>query len=295
MSSNTPSIVAPQGAPLPLARVPFRGGFIEAAQIDGDVFVPLRPLCDRLGVSAQGQLAKLRAKPWACIKMILSQVPGDDQARLLAAVDLRSLPLWLATIEPSRVKPEARAALVAYQREAAGVLARHFLANKPPSTAIVPAKATVPAKVDRVEAEIHGILQDRIAVLQDQLRAQQEQIRKLQARAVPRAELTALRYQLKHLEELQAFAIAQNVTPAKEVPPPVELTEELVQKVWKAAQRFGAQRFTAGQIKVKYQGRKLGRANDTAAALAVLVARHQLTPTPAKHGRAFFVSAQGVN
>lgn len=32
----------------------------------------------------------------------------DDQTRQLAAVDLRSLPLWLATIEPSRVKPEAR-------------------------------------------------------------------------------------------------------------------------------------------------------------------------------------------
>lgn len=130
-------------APLALAHVPFRGGFIEAAQLEGEVFVPLRPLCDALGVSLQGQLAKLRGKPWACIKMILSQMPGDDQTRQLAAVDLRSLPLWLATIEPSRVKPEARPALVAYQREAAEVLYRHFLAPPVDGAAVAQLAADV--------------------------------------------------------------------------------------------------------------------------------------------------------
>jgi hypothetical protein len=137
-------------APLSLASVPFRGGHLLAAQVDGEVFVPLLPLCDTLGVSLQGQLAKLRAKPWATIKMILS-VAGDGKARQLAAVDLRSLPLWLATIEPSRVRPEAREALVAYQREAADVLYRHFLA--PPSDDMPSARwrRSIEAWLERLE------------------------------------------------------------------------------------------------------------------------------------------------
>ena len=115
--------------------MPFRGGFIEATQLDGEVWVPIRPVCEALGLAWQPQLKKLRAKPWAntCDTFMVSE--GDDQRRRFSCVDLRSLPLWLATIEPSRVKPEAREALVAYQREAAEVLFKHFLAAPSPAPA----------------------------------------------------------------------------------------------------------------------------------------------------------------
>lgn len=158
-------------APLALSRVPFRGGFIEAAQLDGEVWVPIRPVCEALGVSQQGQLAKLRAKPWATIKMIFT-VADDGKARQLAAVDLRSLPLWLATIEPSRVKPEARPALVAYQREAAEVLYRHFLA--PPAPVMVP---TIPGTIEAA----------RIEGLEARVRKLEAKARKPAGAQVPRA------------------------------------------------------------------------------------------------------------
>ena len=130
-------------APLALVSVPFRGGFIEAAQLEGEVWVPIRPVCDALGLAWQPQLKKLRAKPWAktCDTFMVSQ--GDDQRRRFSCVDLRSLPLWLATIEPSRVKPEARPALVAYQREAAEVLYRHFLAPPVDGAAVAQLAADV--------------------------------------------------------------------------------------------------------------------------------------------------------
>lgn len=133
--------------PTSLARVPFRGGFIEAAQLDGEVFVPIRPLCDALGLAVQRQLAKLKAKPWAVITLKV-MTGADGKAYRMAAVDLRSLPLWLATIEPSRVKPEARPALVAYQREACDVLYRHFLA--PPAPVEVP---TLPGTIEAARIE----------------------------------------------------------------------------------------------------------------------------------------------
>jgi hypothetical protein len=262
-----PSGVAPS---VSLARVPFRGGFILAAQVDGEVWVPLPPLCDAMGLQVHGQAAKLRAKPWATTQLICG-VGADGKTREMVFLDLRSLPLWLATIEPGRVKPEAREALVTYQREAASVLAAHFLG----AGAEVDASALVKLR-DRVSAQ----------------GAELQKLRQRINRSVPRADVTALRYQLKHLEELQAFAIARNVTPSKAQPPPVELTERLVQKVWQCIQTAGWTRFTAGQVKVKDRGKRIGRANDTAAALAVLVARGLLTPTSAKHGRAYLVTSK---
>jgi hypothetical protein len=140
-------------APLALVSVPFRGGFIEAAQFDGEVWVPVRPVCDALGLAWQPQLKKLRAKPWAntCDTFMVSE--SDDQRRRFSCVDLRSLPLWLATIEPSRVKPEARPALVAYQREAAEVLYRHFLAPAIDASAL----ARLAAELDQLRSEVQAL------------------------------------------------------------------------------------------------------------------------------------------
>ena len=54
--------------------------------------------------------------------MLLDFLPLPDQARRLACIPLRALAGWLFTINPGKVAPEARPALVAYQREAADVL-----------------------------------------------------------------------------------------------------------------------------------------------------------------------------
>lgn len=139
-------------APLTLAHVPFRGGFIEATQLDGEVWVPLSPLCEALGLRTHGQVARLKAKPWATSQIICG-VGADGRAREMVFLDLRSLPLWLATIEPSRVKPEVRPALVAYQREATEVLYRHFLA--PPTNA--PALTQVAAELEQLRSEVQTL------------------------------------------------------------------------------------------------------------------------------------------
>lgn len=161
----------PSPAPLSLVRVPFRGGHLQAAQLDGEVWVPIRPVCDALGLAWQPQLKKLRAKPWAntCDTFMVSE--GDDQRRRFSCVDLRSLPLWLATIEPSRVKAEAREALVAYQREAAEVLFRHFLAPSPSRVAGTSEGATLAAlsvvaqQTDQNASDLEQ-LRDRVAQLE---------------------------------------------------------------------------------------------------------------------------------
>ena len=140
-------------APLALARVPFQGGALLAAAgsypEEGDRPVPLAPFCERLGINADTQRKKLARVAWTCPVIMTVQIPGDDQARRLACIPLRALAGWLFTINPGKVAPEARPALVAYQREAADVLYRHFLA--PPVPIKVP---TVPGTIEatRIEA-----------------------------------------------------------------------------------------------------------------------------------------------
>ena len=136
-----------------LVSVPFQGGALLAAAgsypEEGDRPVPLAPFCERLGVNVASQVRKLRGKAWTCPVIMTVQIPGDDQARPLVCIPLRALAGWLFTINASKVAPEARAALVAYQREAAEVLYRHFLA--PPVPIKVP---TVPGTIEatRIEA-----------------------------------------------------------------------------------------------------------------------------------------------
>lgn len=129
---------------LALVRVPFEGTEIEAG-LNGDdgavIRVSVRRVCEALGLAVQSQLAKLREKAWACITMNVTQAPGDPQRREVAMVDVDTLAMWLATIEPTRVKESARPVLIAYQKRAARVLREHFFPQLGPS----PATPTPPA------------------------------------------------------------------------------------------------------------------------------------------------------
>lgn len=106
--------------------VPFKGGAIEAVMHDGRPWCAVRSICLALDLDIKNQHVKLKAKPWATM-VFITTVAADGKQREVLCIDLDSLPMWLATIEPSRVKAEARDALVSYQREAAQVLRDHFL------------------------------------------------------------------------------------------------------------------------------------------------------------------------
>jgi hypothetical protein len=109
-----------------LVKVPFHGDVIEAVQDERGVWCPLKRMCENLGLQPHNQAEKLKAKPWATT-LLISVVAEDGKQREVTALHLDCVPMWLATIEPSRVKATLRAKLALYQREAARVLAEHFL------------------------------------------------------------------------------------------------------------------------------------------------------------------------
>jgi transcriptional regulator with XRE-family HTH domain len=67
----------------------------------------------------------------------LTQLPSDGQAREVFCISQDCLPMWLATIYASKVKPAVRPLLVAFQKECAQVLRDHFL-GKPQAPAAPP-------------------------------------------------------------------------------------------------------------------------------------------------------------
>lgn len=114
-----------------LVKVPFYGDELDAVQDGGKVWVSLRRCCENLGLTPQGQLEKLKRKAWACVTEIVTQMPGDTQAREVSMIDLETLPGWLFSIDARKVAGHIREKLARYQREAAQVLARHFLGGQP--------------------------------------------------------------------------------------------------------------------------------------------------------------------
>jgi hypothetical protein len=108
-----------------IVTVPFYGESIITIETDEDVFVPVKPICERLGLAWQSQLAKLRGaqQRWGITLIV---IPSSGGAQEMACLPLRKIAGWLATIAISRVKDEAKAALALYQAEADTVLDRHF-------------------------------------------------------------------------------------------------------------------------------------------------------------------------
>lgn len=108
-----------------LVEIPFKNTTITAMTDEGKPLVSLRHMCESIGLDTEGQRKKLNSKSWATT-VLKSAVAEDGKVRQMAMIDRRTMTMWLATIEPSRVKGEARPMLEAFQNEAADALDSYF-------------------------------------------------------------------------------------------------------------------------------------------------------------------------
>jgi hypothetical protein len=101
---------------------------------DGSVYVPIRPLCDYVGVSWQGQHRRITddlvmSEAAMSVNLTLTDIePGSRRPRTseMLCLPLEYLNGWLFGINPKRVKDEVRERLIRYQRECYKVLAAAF-------------------------------------------------------------------------------------------------------------------------------------------------------------------------
>lgn len=109
-----------------MARIPFHGGVILARQIDSDQIVALKPICENIGIDFEPQRKRLLRQAWA-VTSIMEATGSDGKTYQMFAVNRKTLVMWLATIDASRLKNETtKSMVVAYQRECAEALDAYF-------------------------------------------------------------------------------------------------------------------------------------------------------------------------
>jgi len=136
-----------------LVRVPFHGDTLEAVQRGDTVWVSIRRICENLEIDAETQRRKLKVAAWA----VAGEMPAtgaDGKTYSMSMLALKSVPMWLATIYPQKVKEQVREKLARYQQECADVLAAHFLGGPKPAPGTV--------SLDDVRAIVVAVLQEAL-------------------------------------------------------------------------------------------------------------------------------------
>lgn len=110
-----------------IVEVPFNGSMMIAKRFDdGEIYTALKPICENIGIAYSGQWERLNRTPWATIRMMRT-VGADGKRRDMVAVSRKTLTMWLATIDTSRLNDEqARKNVTVYQLEAAEALDKYF-------------------------------------------------------------------------------------------------------------------------------------------------------------------------
>jgi len=92
----------------------------------GLVYVDCRGRCEFLGVDWSGQRKRLADSKFFSRHLgrgVIS-TPGGEQE--VIGLELKYLRMWLASINPDRVKPEIQETLIAYQEKCAQILDKHW-------------------------------------------------------------------------------------------------------------------------------------------------------------------------
>ena len=98
---------------------------------DGDELVPVRPICDALGLNFSGQHQRINRDPiLSSTVCTVHTVGGDEKNREMVAIPLKFTFGWLFTIEVNQVKEEAREAVLQYQLECYDALYDHFISYR---------------------------------------------------------------------------------------------------------------------------------------------------------------------
>ena len=99
-----------------VVKLDLTAGSVQTVSVEGEPHVVFRPAVEAIGLDYSTQLRKIRDRSWANRRDIPT-VAEDGKTRLMAAVDVRTFLMWLATVNENKVADEVRDTLVAYQQE----------------------------------------------------------------------------------------------------------------------------------------------------------------------------------
>ncbi len=123
-----PDIQIPSEQALEQRPIPFIGDELAAAlTTGGSIYISLPGMCSALGLNTQAQFRRMLRTPTLAkgLRVIPLQTRGGVQQINCLRVD--KIALWLAGIEPTRIRPRFRAKVEAYQEELAPVATEVFM------------------------------------------------------------------------------------------------------------------------------------------------------------------------
>ena len=206
--------------PIDQRTVDFYGDPITAVLVQTDegeqVFVPVRPICDFLGVSWTGQRRRINRDPVLSQEIKRVNVTFTDSRHETMPREVLCLPLdflngFLFGLNPTRAKEEVREQLIRYQRECYRILASAFLDR--PATAVTPQAA----KLMQLKETVNQVIDSMIAIERRQMSTEDRLERALNRAALAfgelRQRLTAVERQIRagNLTEEQAREVQHRV------------------------------------------------------------------------------------
>ena len=153
--------------------IDFHGDQLIAVVLPGDgVAIPLRLLCERIGLDTDAQAEKLRTHAVLAAGLRVVNVEISGRVRSVMALIHTMLPFWLATISPEQVNAETRPKLIQYQSELADILARLFYGEPATPTALA-ADPAIAALQQQFHAALNEMRRIRDAIIDEQQRTNQ--------------------------------------------------------------------------------------------------------------------------
>lgn len=128
-----------------------------AAVRDGNhnFFVPVKPICDAVGVNYESQYAKLKEHEILAPTIVLSaMVAADGKEREMVCLPLEFVYGWIFTINTKNVSKEAHDSVLRYQLECYQALYTHFAGS-------------LRRRVEENEAEIKALQAVNEAILRE--------------------------------------------------------------------------------------------------------------------------------
>lgn len=100
---------------------------ISAVVENGEYYLPIKPICEAIGVDYPTQYRKLQDDPiFSSTVGLRPTIGADNRIREMACLPLKYVYGWLFTINPNNVSPDAREKVIEYRRECYEVLYDHF-------------------------------------------------------------------------------------------------------------------------------------------------------------------------
>lgn len=173
--------------------IPFHDRTIIAVRLtDGRIAVIIRWLCEGFGLDAPSQMRRIkRDEDGIADDLVFVQIETEARGqRVMAALILRSVQVWLAGINPNLVSEDMRPAIRALRREAVEVLREHFERKRQQLTA---ATAVVPMERPPFDADPFVVADylERLATLIRRQAVTEQQVREVATQLHAHAEQIA--------------------------------------------------------------------------------------------------------